>query len=179
MKLPYKSWLTAWNFFEKHFLEKRVSFEYQRGNREKVLEIAFKKQHFCHLCGISYTRGAKRFVDDLKRHKVVEKAVIFSEDKNKILQKQFCLDQIDLLLTDKIRVCERGNFVNLQFDYGLRTNREIFAMTCLYTENGYSVPNSLINLRSNKGRSKSFRKSYSVTSIYYIDKNTREKHRII
>ncbi|MCD5030867.1 MULTISPECIES: PBECR4 domain-containing protein [Enterococcus] len=176
MKLPYKTWLESWLFFEKNFLNKRVIFEYKCGNKVKALEVSFKKQHFSHLCGITYTRGAKQFVDDLKKKKVSPRHVIFNGNKTKIAQKEYCLENISLLLTDQVRICERGNFANLQFDHSVRTNREIFALTCLYTDNGYSVPNSLIDLRTEKSNSKVFKKSFPVTTIYYIDRKTREKH---
>lgn len=146
----------AAQFLADYFIGQKVV--YCTANKE--VTIAFSKANFMHLCGLYYKKGAHSFYDDsLNRHLRLE--LIQIKKDGTTFQKLQVLHSIKDLISPFVLLTERGHFLYLNFDYALRTRKQILALT-LIDDKAILVPQSLLNLK----RQKSFPKGEAVCRIY-------------
>ncbi|CAM3284871.1 hypothetical protein FITA111629_14620 [Filibacter tadaridae] len=65
---------------------------------------------------------------------------------------------------------ERTVYLNLSFEKAIRSRKQIFCLSLIMTHNQFYVPNSLLNLRFDKGIN--IHKGYPFCCIYSIDART-------
>ncbi|MFM1622342.1 PBECR4 domain-containing protein [Streptococcus mutans] len=146
----------AAQFFEDYFINQKVV--YCTASQEAV--IAFSKTNFMHLCGLYYQKGAYSFYDDsLNRHLKLELLQIKKDGTS--FQKLQVLHSIKDLISPFVLLTGRGSFLYLDFDYALRTRKQVLALT-LVDNRTVLVPQSLLNLK----RQISFPKGDPVCRIY-------------
>ena len=104
-----------------------------------------------HLCGIKYEKGAASFFTDALNKNIDENSIY--------IQKLQVLPQFKELIGKNVRVTRGYKYLLLSFDYALRTNKEILALTLIDRINSDVIPQSLLNLHSMKKFSKG-EKSY-------------------
>lgn len=113
-----------------------------------------------HLCGLYYQKGAYSFYDDsLNRHLKLELLQIKKDGTS--FQKLQVLHSIKDLISPFVLLTGRGSFLYLDFDYALRTRKQVLALT-LVDNRTVLVPQSLLNLK----RQISFPKGDPVCRIY-------------
>lgn len=155
-------------FLNQNFVGKKM--HYKTVNNEIV--IHFSKSNFMHLCGVKYTKGAGKFFDDCLHNQLEINSLKVKNDGTTI-QKLQVLSSISELIGANVRLTEAGTFLYLKFDYSLRTNRQILALTLKSTENK-TIPQSILNLKSQK----KFPVGEIVTEIYSIDNITKQVKRL-
>lgn len=122
--------------------------------------MLFQRQTSCICAVYIIKRGAHSFYDDsLNRHLRLE--LIQIKKDGTTFQKLQVLHSIKDLISPFVLLTERGNFLYLNFDYALRTRKQILALT-LIDDKAVLVPQSLLNLK----RQKSFPKGEAVCRIY-------------
>lgn len=143
-------------FLEDHFINQKVV--YCTASQEVI--IAFAKTNFMHLCGLYYKKGAHSFYDDSLNHHLKLELLQIKKDGTSF-QKLQVLHSIKDLISPFVLLTGRGTFLYLDFDYALRTRKQILALT-LIDDRSVLVPQSLLNLK----RQKSFPKGEPVYRIY-------------
>lgn len=163
--------------YKESFCDKRIEYIYRdKNNKRRKLLIQCKEKNLMHLLGISKYKvpngtntskykGAQEFFNDCQERKL-DTSLCEYEDYI-FHQKKDGMRSLDLLLSDKVSICGRGVFEKLNFDYIVRTNRNILALTFIQSEDAKSyLPNSCINLRhGKKNQVKSFKETMKVTEI--------------
>lgn len=143
-------------FVKQHFIGKSMIYE----TESEIVEVRFSSTNFMHLCGIHYTEGAAQFFEAcLNHHVVVDKIKI--KDDGTTFQKLQLLPSIAELLGDYVCLTGSGKYLYLEFDYALRTNKQILALTLKDTSRKI-VPQSLLYLK----RKNVFPKGEKVVKIY-------------
>lgn len=118
-----------------------------------------------HLCGISYLRGSKNFFLSAKYRKIDLDKVLIKKDGT-TFQKLQVLSAFPELISGNVRLTGRGRFLVLDYDYALRTSKQLLALT-LINQSAKAIPQSLLNLHK-----KMFEKSASVVRIESQDFNS-------
>lgn len=122
-------------------------------NKQKAVTVRYKPENFLHLSGCrvydSSGRliGGKRFYQALKGSRI-NNANVFYKDRFTKLKLQV-LPMIDVLLSSKdVRIIEKGGLLRLRFDSAIRTRKKIAAIACIDIGKQYTIPESLINLKT-------------------------------
>lgn len=131
-----------------------------------------------HLCGVEYQNpitkqmiGPSQFYAALKANKVSAEGSLkksFTDQKFQIIN---CLE--DLTKCTISIIDERTVYLNLSFEKAIRSRKQIFCLSLVRARDEVYVPNSLLNLRSDKG--KNIHKGYPVCCIYSIDARTMNR----
>lgn len=82
------------------------------------------------------------------------------------------------LFQEGVCICPSGHFEQLTFKNAVRTNRVVLAITLINTNSSNLIPNSAIDLRYSKSRSKVFSETYRVTSITIKDLSNNETQEV-
>ena len=91
-----------------------------------------------HLCGISYLRGSKNFFLSAKYRKIDLDKVLIKKDGT-TFQKLQVLSAFPELISSNVRLTGRGRFLVLDYDYALRTSRQLLALT-LINQSAKAIP---------------------------------------
>lgn len=149
----------AASFFDQYFRNKAVTYV----TAEETISLYFSATNFMHLCGIDYQKGAASFFDDcLAGHLVINEMMIKKDGTT--FQKLQVLASINELIGSYVNLTLSGRYLYLEFDYALRTKKQILALTLKETP-AKLVPQSLLDLK----RQKTFPKGIPVTAIYAKD----------
>lgn len=160
----FKQMHEAATFFDSYFKGKKVIFTTQ----DKEISVIFFASNFMHLCGVSYKNGSKCFFDDCVNQRVAVENIMIKKDGTTFQKLQVIGNSRDLI-TNQVLLTERESYLCLEFDYSLRTRKQILALTLVESNFKY-VPQSLINLRCMKV----FPKGSPIVKIYAIDLETKE-----
>ena len=147
------------NYFKDYFFGKKVVY---CTSNQKVA-VYFSESNFMHLCGLYYSRGAKNFFLDCLDNKLKVSSVLVKKDGT-TFQKLAILNSITELTSPHVRLTGSGRYLYLEFDYALRTKKQILALTLIDTSKKI-VPQSLLNLK----KKREFPKGESVIKIYAVD----------
>lgn len=147
------------NYFKNYFFGKKVVY---CTSNQKVA-VYFSESNFMHLCGLYYSRGAKNFFLDCLDKKLEVSSVLVKKDGT-TFQKLAILNSITELTSPHVRLTGSGRYLYLEFDYALRTKKQILALTLIDTSKKI-VPQSLLNLK----KKREFPKGESVIKIYAVD----------
>lgn len=147
------------NYFKDYFFGKKVVY---CTSNQKVA-VYFSESNFMHLCGLYYSRGAKKFFLDCLDNKLKVSSVLVKKDGT-TFQKLAILNSITELTSPHVRLTGSGRYLYLEFDYALRTKKQILALTLIDTSKKI-VPQSLLNLK----KKREFPKGESVIKIYAVD----------
>lgn len=147
------------NYFKDYFFGKKVVY---CTSNQKVA-VYFSESDFMHLCGLYYSRGAKNFFLDCLDKKLEVSSVLVKKDGT-TFQKLAILNSITELTSPHVRLTGSGRYLYLEFDYALRTKKQILALTLIDTSKKI-VPQSLLNLK----KKREFPKGESVIKIYAVD----------
>ena len=143
-------------FFKKNFVGK-VMYYHTESN---VVEVYFSPTNFMHLCGIYYQKGPGSFFDDcLANHISIDQVSIKKDGTT--MQKLQVLGAVQELVGTFVCLTGSGKYLRLEFDYSLRTRKQILALTLKDTQSKI-VPQSLLILKSKEV----FPKGDPVTCIY-------------
>ena len=154
----------AASFFKEHFVGKIMYYE----TEIESVELHFSPTNFMHLCGVDYRKGAGSFFDDcLNRHIIIDELKIKKDGTT--MQKLQVLGSIEELLGKHVHLTGSGHYLYLEFDYALRTRKQILALTLKETSKKI-VPQSLLDLK----RKTVFPKGQKVISIYSKHLQTSE-----
>ena len=154
----------AASFFKEHFVGKIMYYE----TEIESVELHFSPTNFMHLCGVDYRKGAGSFFDDcLNRHVIIDELKIKKDGTT--MQKLQVLGSIEELLGKHVHLTGSGRYLYLEFDYALRTRKQILALTLKETSRKI-VPQSLLDLK----RKTVFPKGEKVISIYSKHVQTSE-----
>ena len=147
------------NYFKDYFFGKKVVY---CTSNQKVA-VYFSESNFMHLCGLYYSRGVKNFFLDCLDKKLEVSSVLVKKDGT-TFQKLAILNSITELTSPHVRLTGSGRYLYLEFDYALRTKKQILALTLIDTSKKI-VPQSLLNLK----KKREFPKGESVIKIYAVD----------
>lgn len=154
-------------------VNKELHYLYIKGKEVHELVVKAKKEHFMHLCGVKYydpktnkSVTAKHFYELVKDNKINPQQLIVKKDGT-TGQKLQVIGELKSLLTADIRVIDgHVMFYNFAFDKGLRSKRQIFALSMVEEKqlSAIYVPQSLLHLKSDK--SHALKTSYEVCCIF-------------
>ncbi|WP_438838693.1 PBECR4 domain-containing protein [Streptococcus pluranimalium] len=162
----FEKMFEAATFFNRYFRNKVVHY----GTDNDMVAIHFSTTNFMHLCGIDYRKGPASFFDDcLLRHLVVDDMLIKRDGTT--FQKLQVLGSVGELIGQYVHLTQSGRYLYLEFDYALRTKKQILALTLKDTRSKV-VPQSLLYLK----RQKTFPIGAPVQCIYakYLNNNQIE-----
>ncbi len=133
-------------FYDTTFVNKKITF-YTKSTSITVIASA---TNFMHLCGIFYLRGSKNFFIDAKHKKIDLSKVLIKKDGT-TFQKLQVLNSLPNLISKNVRLTTRGKFLLLDYDYALRTSKQILALTLIDQNDRFNVvPQSILNLHRMK-----------------------------
>jgi hypothetical protein len=147
------------NYFKDYFFGKKVVY----CTYNKKVAVYFSESNFMHLCGLYYSRGTKNFFLDCLDNKLKVSSILVKKDGT-TFQKLAILNFITELTSPHVRLTGSGRYLYLEFDYALRTKKQILALTLIDTSKKI-VPQSLLNLK----KKREFPKGESVIKIYAVD----------
>lgn len=121
-----------------NIVNKEIHYIYLKGDSTKELVIRAKKEHFMHLCGVKYKDSAtkkivtaKYFYELLKNKKINPEYLIIKKDGT-TGQKLQVIGELKSLVTADVRVLDGYvTFYNFSFEKGLRSKRQLFALTMI------------------------------------------------
>ena len=146
-------------YFKDNFFGKKVVY----CTRNQKISVYFSESNFMHLCGLHYSRGAKNFFLDCLDKKLDVSSLLVKKDGT-TFQKLAILNSVTELTSPHVRLTGSGRYLYLEFDYALRTRKQILALTLIDTSKKI-VPQSLLNLK----KTREFPKGESVIKIYAVD----------
>lgn len=159
-KIVLKRYITqlhnAAKFFKTYFVGKIVTYS----TKEEQIDIHFSVTNFMHLCGIDYKKGSASFFDDCLNHNIRIDDIKIKKDGT-TNQKLQVLGSISELVGSHVYLVGNGKYLYLEFDYALRTKKQILALTLKDTSRKI-VPQSLLDLK----RQKTFSKGSPVEEIF-------------
>lgn len=155
----------AASFYKSEFVNKKLTFYTQN----ESITIVASVTNFMHLCGVYYLRGKRNFFQDACDKKLDLTKILIKNDGT-TFQKLQVLGSFPELLSHKIRLTNRGRFLRLDFDYALRTSKQILALT-LIDRGGNTKPQSILNLH----KMKRFDKGEPVIKIESQEFNSNKK----
>lgn len=156
-------------YFKDHFVGQKVVYS----TSQNTVAIYFSETNYMHLCGLYYAKGTKKFFSDCLGKQVDLTALMVKKDGT-TMQKLQVLGSISDLTSPYVRLTGSGRYLFLEFDYALRTKKQILAVT-LKDTTGKIVPQSLLNLKSQK----CFPTGEDVTQIYSVDLKTQIRRKIL
>ncbi|MDW0110219.1 PBECR4 domain-containing protein [Sporosarcina aquimarina] len=152
-------------------VNKEIHYVYFKEGLYQELVFKPKKANFMHLCGVEYQNPITKqmmkptqFYAALKSNKVSPKGILKKSFTDQKLQIINCLE--DLTKCTVSIIDERTVYLNLSFQKAIRSRKQIFCLSLISTQNEIYVPNSLLNLRSDKG--KNIHKGYPVSCMLYL-----------
>ena len=122
-----------------------------------------------HLCGLYYSRGTKNFFLDCLDKKLDVSSLLVKKDGT-TFQKLAILNSVTELTSPHVRLTGSGRYLYLEFDYALRTKKQILALTLKDTSKKI-VPQSLLDLK----KKRDFPKGEAVIKIYAVDFYSRKE----
>ena len=122
-----------------------------------------------HLCGLSYSKGTEKFFLDCLDNQL-DLASLQIKGDGTTMQKLQMISAVTELTSPHVRLTGSGKYLYLAFDYALRTNKQILALT-LKNAQKKIVPQSLLDLK----KMKNFAKGEEVTRIYALHYISNEK----
>ena len=146
-------------YFKDNFFGKKVVY----CTRNQKVSVYFSESNFMHLYGLYYSRGAKNFFLDCLDKKLDVSSLLVKKDGT-TFQKLAILNSVTELTSSHVRLTGSGRYLYLEFDYALRTRKQILALTLIDTSKKI-VPQSLLNLK----KTREFPKGESVIKIYAVD----------
>lgn len=165
------------NEYEK-VVNQQIVYVYYRNGSYKELEFQPTKSNFMHLCGIDYqdVKSSRKmspiqFYEALKKNKISANGITrkpFTDQKLQILSCLTDLTRCSISILDG-----QVTFLNLSFDKAIRSKKQLFCLALIRKQDNTYVPNSLLNLRTDK--TQSIGKGFPVHQIYKINKETNEK----
>ena len=146
-------------YFKDNFFGKKVVY----CTRNQKVSVYFSESNFMHLCGLYYSRGAKNFFLDCLDKKLDVSSLLVKKDGT-TFQKSAILNSVTELTSSHVRLTGSGRYLYLEFDYALRTKKQILALTLKDTSKKI-VPQSLLDLK----KKRDFPKGEAVIKIYAVD----------
>ena len=146
-------------YFKDNFFGKKVVY----CTRNQKVSVYFSESNFMHLCGLYYSRGAKNFFLDCLDKKLDVSSLLVKKDGT-TFQKLAILNSVTELTSPHVRLTGSGRYLYLEFDYALRTKKQILALTLKDTSKKI-VPQSLLDLK----KKRDFPKGEDVIKIYAVD----------
>ena len=146
-------------YFKDNFFGKKVVY----CTRNQKVSVYFSESNFMHLCGLYYSRGAKNFFLDCLDKKLDVSSLLVKKDGT-TFQKLAILNSVTELTSPHVRLTGSGRYLYLEFDYALRTKKQILALTLKDTSKKI-VPQSLLDLK----KKRDFPKGEAVIKIYAVD----------
>ena len=146
-------------YFKDNFFGKKVVY----CTRNQKVSVYFSESNFMHLCGLYYSRGAKNFFLDCLDKKLDVSSLLVKKDGT-TFQKLAILNSVTELTSSHVRLTGSGRYLYLEFDYALRTKKQILALTLKDTSKKI-VPQSLLDLK----KKRDFPKGEAVIKIYAVD----------
>ena len=146
-------------YFKDNFFGKKVVY----CTRNQKISVYFSESNFMHLCGLHYSRGAKNFFLDCLDKKLDVSSLLVKKDGT-TFQKLAILNSVTELTSPHVRLTGSGRYLYLEFDYALRTKKQILALTLKDTSKKI-VPQSLLDLK----KKRDFPKGEAVIKIYAVD----------
>ncbi|MBS4761370.1 hypothetical protein KG089_01445 [Carnobacteriaceae bacterium zg-ZUI252] len=152
-------------YFKTYFIGKKVV--YCTLNNE--VEVYFSESNFMHLCGLYYPKGTKKFFRDCLDKCLNVSSLLVKKDGT-TMQKLQILASVSDLTSPYVRLTGSGKYLHLEFDYALRTKKQILALTLKEAQRKL-IPQSLLDLK----RLTIFPKGETVIKIYAIKHDTKEE----
>lgn len=149
----------AADYFQKYFVGRKMVYS----THKNEVELYFSQTNYMHLCGLYYSEGAEKFFIDCLDKQVNLKSLMIKKDGT-TMQKLQVLPSIMELTSPYVRLTGSGRYLFLEFDYALRTKKQILAVTLKGTTHKI-FPQSLLNLKAQK----SFPVGETVIRIHSID----------
>ena len=146
-------------YFKDNFFGKKVVY----CTRNQKISVYFSESNFMHLCGLHYSRGAKNFFLDCLDKKLDVSSLLVKKDGT-TFQKLAILNSVTELTSPHVRLTGSGRYLYLEFDYALRTKKQILALTLKDTSKKI-VPQSLLDLK----KKRDFPKGEDIIKIYGVD----------
>ena len=146
-------------YFKDNFFGKKVVY----CTRNQKVSVYFSESNFMHLYGLYYSRGAKNFFLDCLDKKLDVSSLLVKKDGT-TFQKLAILNSVTELTSPHVRLTGSGRYLYLEFDYALRTKKQILALTLKDTSKKI-VPQSLLDLK----KKRDFPKGEAVIKIYAVD----------
>ena len=146
-------------YFKDNFFGKKVVY----CTRNQKVSVYFSESNFMHLYGLYYSRGAKNFFLDCLDKKLDVSSLLVKKDGT-TFQKLAILNSVTELTSSHVRLTGSGRYLYLEFDYALRTKKQILALTLKDTSKKI-VPQSLLDLK----KKRDFPKGEAVIKIYAVD----------
>ena len=146
-------------YFKDNFFGKKVVY----CTRNQKISVYFSESNFMHLCGLYYSRGAKNFFLDCLDKKLDVSSLLVKKDGT-TFQKLAILNSVTELTSSHVRLTGSGRYLYLEFDYALRTKKQILALTLKDTSKKI-VPQSLLDLK----KKRDFPKGEDIIKIYAVD----------
>ena len=147
------------NYFKDNFFGKKVVY----CTRNQKISVYFSESNFMHLCGLHYSRGEKNFFLDCLDKKLDVSSLLVKKDGT-TFQKLAILNSVTELTSPHVRLTGSGRYLYLEFDYALRTKKQILALTLKDTSKKI-VPQSLLDLK----KKRDFPKGEDIIKIYAVD----------
>lgn len=154
----------ATNYFQNTFIGNKVIFKSQHHQ----ITIYATKHNFMHLCGINYSKGAKRFFDDALNRSLSIKNIKIKKDGT-TFQKLQVIKLLPELTTREVRITSNGKFLYLHYDAALRTRKQLLALTLINPDHAF-IPQSILNLHNKK-----FLKGEKILAIKSINLKTKKE----
>ena len=152
-------------YFKDNFFGKKVVY----CTRNQKVSVYFSESNFMHLCGLYYSRGAKNFFLDCLDKKLDASSLLVKKDGT-TFQKLAILNSVTELTSSHVRLTGSGRYLYLEFDYALRTKKQILALTLKDTSKKV-VPQSLLDLKNKRD----FPNGEAVIKIYAVDFYSRKE----
>ena len=146
-------------YFKDNFFGKKVVY----CTRNQKVSVYFSESNFMHLCGLYYSRGTKNFFLDCLDKKLDVSSLLVKKDGT-TFQKLAILNSVTELTSSHVRLTGSGRYLYLEFDYALRTKKQILALTLKDTSKKI-VPQSLLDLK----KKRDVPKGEAVIKIYAVD----------
>ena len=146
-------------YFKDNFFGKKVVY----CTRNQKISVYFSESNFMHLCGLHYSRGAKNFFLDCLDKKLDVSSLLVKKDGT-TFQTLAILNSVTELTSPHVRLTGSGRYLYLEFDYALRTKKQILALTLKDTSKKI-VPQSLLDLK----KKRDFPKGEDIIKIYAVD----------
>lgn len=164
IKRHIKDIYTAAQFYETVFINKKVMFY----TKNTVITVTASTTNFMHLCGILYLRESRNFFKDVQDKKIDLSKILVKKDGT-TFQKLQVLNSFPELISGNVRLTNHSHFLLLDYDYALRTSKQILALTLL-NRNANVIPQSILNLH----KMKKFDKGDPVIKIESQEFNSEE-----
>lgn len=180
------TWSQAQVFFDTHFVDKKVVYEYKdKNSAQQEIVIEFRKSNLMHLLGVEYKEPknsrytAGSFWASLAKRKLNLKLLNFTNDPMQSGMttpvffglKMQALQSVNDLISLKVRVSENRDLPQVWLDIMVRSNRRTIGLG-LQFDNDANVYRVISTLNMHKFDNVV---SYPVTKLKSIDRSGIEK----